>query len=57
MALDQDVFDGQHAVLPRGYGFEHDLGRREKTHTAGNKENMSPAECLGEGIIFVICPR
>lgn len=37
MALDHDVFNGQQATLPRGYGFKHNLRRRKETHNTGDE--------------------
>lgn len=37
MALDHNVFDGQQATLPWGYGFKHNLRRREETHNTSDK--------------------
>lgn len=37
VALDHNVFDGQQATLPRGYGFKHNLRRREETHNTNDK--------------------
>lgn len=37
VALDHDVFDGQQATLPWGYGFKHNLRRRKETHNTGDE--------------------
>lgn len=37
VTLDHDILDGQQAALPWGYGFKHDLRKREETHNTDDK--------------------